>query len=84
MVQRQQTIFTKAMQADSLNPRPEYLIGVGLFYTPEQFGGGPKTAKPILEKSLAKFEKFVPENDLMPHWGKEQVEQYLKQIKDGK
>lgn len=76
--------FTKAVQSDSLNPRPEYLLGVGLFYTPEQFGGGPKTAKPILEKSLAKFEKFVPENDLMPHWGKEQVEQYLKQIDEKK
>ncbi len=76
--------FTKAVQSDSLNPRPEYLMGVGLFYTPEQFGGGPKAAKLILEKSLAKFEKFVPENDLMPHWGKEQVEQYLKQIAEKK
>ncbi|MEO8232805.1 MAG: hypothetical protein ABI638_11015 [Ignavibacteriota bacterium] len=76
--------FTKAMQADSLNPRPEYLIGVGLFYTPQQFGGGPKTAKPVLEKSLMKFEQFVPENDIMPSWGKEQVEEYLKQINESK
>ena len=76
--------FTKAMQIDSLNPRPEYLIGVGLFFTPKQFGGGPTTAKPILEKSLAKFEKFVPENEIMPKWGKEQVMDYLEQIKEGK
>ena len=46
--------FNKAMRLDTLNPRPEYLMGVGLFYTPEQFGGGPKTAKPLLEKSLEK------------------------------
>ena len=76
--------FTKAMQIDTLNPRPEYLIGVGLYYTPKQFGGGPTTAKPILEKSLAKFEKFVPENEIMPKWGKEQVVEYLKQINEGK
>ena len=76
--------FTKAMAIDTLNPRPEYLIGVGLFYTPKQFGGGPTAAKPVLEKSLMKFEQFVPENDLMPHWGKEQVEDYLKQITEVK
>jgi len=71
--------FKQAIAIDSLNPRPEYLIGVGVFHTPEQFGGGPANAKPILEKSLAKFEAFKPENDLMPHWGKEEVEQLLKQ-----
>jgi hypothetical protein len=76
--------FTKAMQADSLNPRPEYLIGVGLYYTPAQFGGGPQAAKPVLEKSLAKFDLFVPKDELWPHWGKEQVEQYLKMISESK
>lgn len=76
--------FTKAMEIDTLNPRPEYLIGVGVFYTPKQFGGGPTTAKPILEKSLAKFEKFIPENEIMPKWGKEQVVDYLKQINESK
>ena len=76
--------FTKAMQIDTLNPRPEYLIGIGIFFTPKQFGGGSTAAKPILEKSLAKFEKFVPENDIMPDWGKEQVVEYLKQINEKK
>jgi hypothetical protein len=76
--------FTRAMEIDTLNPRPEYLIGVGIFYTPKQFGGGPTAAKPILEKSLMKFEQFIPENDIMPKWGKEQVMDYLKQISEGK
>lgn len=76
--------FKKAVEVDSLNPRPEYLIGVGVFYTPKQFGGGPENAKPILEKSSKKYEQFVPANDLMPHWGKETVEQLLKQINEGK
>ena len=73
--------FQKAVQLDTLNPRPEYLIGIGTYYTPEQFGGGPQNAKPILERSLAKYEKFVPENELMPNWGKTSVENLLSQIK---
>lgn len=75
--------FKKAVEIDSLNPRPEYLIGIGVFYTPKQFGGGPESAKPILETSKRKFEEFVPLNDLMPIWGKENVEQLLKQISEG-
>ena len=78
------TNFTKAMEMDTLNPRPEYLIGVGLYYTPKQFGGGSTTAKPVLEKSLMKYEQFVPANDLMPKWGKEMVEQIMNQIKEEK
>jgi hypothetical protein len=74
--------FNKATVLDTLNPRPEYLTGVGLFYTPEQFGGGPKTAKPLLEKSLEKFDQFVPKNDLMPNWGREMVEKLLEQINE--
>lgn len=76
--------FQKAMEADSLNPRPEYLIGVGVFYTPKQFGGGPDKAKPILENSLRKYGLFVPASDLMPRWGKQMVEQLLKQIGETK
>ena len=72
--------FQKAMEADSLNPRPEYLIGVGVFYTPKQFGGGLDKAKPILENSLRKYGLFVPASDLMPRWGKQMVEQLLKQF----
>jgi len=72
--------FLKAMKLDSLNPRPEYLQGVSLYYTPEQFGGGPAPAKRLLERSLQKFNQFVPDNDLMPNWGREMTEQMLEQI----
>ena len=74
--------FQKAMELDTLNPRPEYLIGVSTYYTPEQFGGGLKRAKPILEKSLAKFNQFVPDNDQMPNWGRQSVEGMLNEIKE--
>ena len=72
--------FKKAMAADSLNPRPEYLIGIGVYYTPQQFGGGPQKAKPYLESSLHKYNEFKPENDLMPHWGRKAVEDLLNNI----
>jgi hypothetical protein len=75
--------FKKAMELDTLNPRPEYLQGVSLYYTPEQFGGGPAPAKRLLEKSLEKYNQFVPDNDLMPKWGREMVEQMLEQINRG-
>lgn len=72
--------FLKAMKIDTLNPRPEYLQGISLYYTPEQFGGGPNPAKRLLEKSLEKFNQFIPDNDLMPNWGREMVEKMLEQI----
>ena len=74
--------FLKAMKLDTLNPRPEYLQGVSLYYTPEQFGGGSAPAKRLLEKSLEKFNLFETDSDLMPNWGREMVEQMLEQINE--
>jgi hypothetical protein len=68
----------KAMQQDPTNPRPYYLKGQGLKFTPEQFGGGCKTAKPQLQTSLDKYAAFKPASELHPNWGKNQVEQLIK------
>jgi len=68
----------KAMEQDPNNPRPYYLKGQGLKYTPEQFGGGCKTAKPALQTALDKYATFKPASDLDPNWGKEQVEALIK------
>jgi tetratricopeptide (TPR) repeat protein len=70
----------KAKTLDPKNPRPEYLMGMTTYYMPEQFGGGAKAAKPIFESSLKKFDEFVPKDELMPKWGKAQLEAFLKQI----
>lgn len=70
-----------AMQQDPSNPRPEYLKGQGLKYTPEQFGGGCATAKPILQSSLDKFNNFKPASDIHPNWGKQRVEKLLSECK---
>ena len=70
-----------AMQQDPTNPRPEYLKGQGLKYTPEQFGGGCATAKPVLQSSLDKFNKFKTASDIHPNWGKQRVELLISECK---
>ena len=70
-----------AMQQDATNPRPEYLRGQGLKYTPEQFGGGCATAKPMLQSSLAKYNTFKPASEIHPTWGKQRVELLISECK---
>ena len=69
----------KAIVLDPKNPRPEYLMGMSTYYTPEQFGGGAKAAKILFDNSFKKFNEFVPKNELMPQWGKKQLEAFIKQ-----
>ena len=66
-----------AMKQDPTNPRPFYLKGQGLKYTPDQFGGGCKTAVPVLETALEKFTAFKPASELHPNWGKEIAQQIV-------
>ena len=70
-----------AMQQDPANPRPYYLKGQSLKYTPEQFGGGCTTAKPQLQIALDKFTTFKPSSEISPNWGKERVEMLIKECK---
>ena len=70
-----------AMQQDPANPRPYYLKGQSLKYTPEQFGGGCTTAKPQLQIALEKFATFKPFSEISPNWGKERVEMLIKECK---
>lgn len=68
-----------AMAQDPNNPRPYFLKGQGLKYTPEQFGGGCKTALPELQTALSKYQTFKPAGELYPDWGKAQVERLMKE-----
>lgn len=70
-----------AMQQDPTNPRPYFLKGQGLKFTPESFGGGCKTAKPAFVTAMEKYASFKPASELHPSWGKEQVENLLKECK---
>jgi hypothetical protein len=61
------------------NPRIYYLEGSSLFFTPEEYGGGKKAAKPLLEKATQKFAAFKPETNIHPAWGKMETEWMLSQ-----
>ena len=71
----------KAMQQDPTNPRPYYLKGQGLKYTPEQFGGGCKTATEQLQAAMDKYAAFKPASDIAPNWGKKRTEMLLNECK---
>jgi len=61
------------------NPRVYLMKGSNLYYTPEQFGGGKKVAKPILEKAVEKFATFRAAGLLFPNWGQGQAGYMLAQ-----
>ena len=71
----------KAMQQDPTNPRPYMLKGQSLKYTPEQFGGGCKTALPQLEIAMEKFTSFKAVSEIYPSWGKSYTGDIIKQCK---
>ena len=70
-----------AIQQDASNPRPYFLKGQALKYTPEQFGGGCKTARPQFQTALDKYESFKPASDISPVWGKEYVVKLMADCK---
>ncbi|NIJ51350.1 hypothetical protein [Dyadobacter arcticus] len=68
-----------AKAANAENPRIYYLEGSNLFFTPEEYGGGKKVAKPFLEKARQKFSAFKPQSAIHPDWGKVETEWMLSQ-----
>lgn len=70
-----------AIQQDATNPRPYFLKGQSLKYTPEQFGGGCKTATPLLQTALDKYATFKPATDISPNWGKTYAEKIIAECK---
>lgn len=71
-----------AMTLDPANPRPYANKGVGLFYTPESFGGGVNKARPFLEKAVDKYKTFKPASELHPNWGQKRTADLLKQCNE--
>jgi hypothetical protein len=68
----------KARTLNPENPRTYMLEGTGLMFTPEQFGGGPKTACPVLAKAVEKFATFKPVSSLHPTWGQSSLVGMMK------
>ena len=71
----------KSKSLDSTNPRPVLLEAQSKFFTPEAFGGGKNVAKEYFDKSNALNEKFKPETELSPNWGKNSLQYFLSQYK---
>lgn len=71
----------QAMKQDSANPRPFYFKGTLLKNTPEQFGGGCKTALPYLLKAKERFVTFKSDLPFYPNWGNMQNEQTIEECK---
>lgn len=71
----------KAIAQDPTNPRPYYLKGQALKYTPEQFGGGCKTATVQLQMAADKYAVYKPASQLTPNWGGERTQKLLSECK---
>lgn len=74
-----ETAIGKAIAQNPGNPRPYVLKGLGLIFTPENFGGGPKTACPVLKTATEKLATFKPASDLAPAWGQRHIDPVLGQ-----
>jgi hypothetical protein len=59
----------KSMTLDPNNPRPHYLLGQNLWFTPPMWGGGPDKGRPHLDKAKTLFEAFKPASEFHPNWG---------------
>jgi hypothetical protein len=68
----------KAKELDKTNPRPFYLEGTSLFYTPPMFGGGKDKAKASFLTAQKMYETFTPASTIAPNWGKRSTEYFLK------
>lgn len=71
-----------AKELDPENPRPDFLNGQTILYTPEQFGGGKEKALPILKEAERKYKSFEPESSIHPDWGEKLLLQMLEQISE--
>lgn len=60
------------------NPRIYYLIGTSKFFTPKAFGGGHKASLPYFEKAQGLFAAESTTDIVIPHWGKESNNYFLK------
>lgn len=70
----------KAKEWNPANPRPYLIEGRTKLFTPAAFGGGPGAAKPVLEKAIALYKAFIPENSIAPVWGLSQAEKLLVKV----
>jgi len=69
--------YNAAFSKSPDNPRVFLLKGLSVYYTPEQFGGGPANAQSYLEKATDLFEKESGRTSSAAAWGREEAWTYL-------
>lgn len=60
----------KALTLDPENPRAYMNKGIGLYFTPPQWGGDPEKGVELMELAAEKYEAFKPASSIHPNWGK--------------
>ncbi|MDB5201960.1 MAG: hypothetical protein JWQ27_1369 [Ferruginibacter sp.] len=75
------SLLEQAKTEDPNNPRPYFLIGQTLRYTPENFGGGCQSASEQLQIAMTKFKAFQPASALHPNWGMQRAQMLLDECK---
>lgn len=70
-----------AKQLDPENPRIYILEAEDKYFTPEQYGGSKAEAKTLFETALKKFDTFKPQSEIAPHWGRNEANYFLSQMK---
>ncbi|GIL23088.1 MAG: hypothetical protein BroJett042_16010 [Bacteroidota bacterium] len=73
--------FGKALGSNPNNPRAQALMAQMQFGTAQFFGSSTAEACGLAKKALEQFGSYKSENPLAPVWGKEMVEELLKQCK---
>ena len=74
------TALNTAKKLNPENPRIALMEAQGIFYTPENFGGGKEKSKPVFGKSIQQFSKFKPVSTIYPNWGEMTAKWMLSQI----
>lgn len=69
--------IAKAKELNPANPRPYFLEGQSLLYTPEQYGGGKEKACPVLKQAEEKFATFKPASTIHPNWDETRLKTLL-------
>ncbi|HLO58335.1 MAG TPA: hypothetical protein VK179_06310 [Bacteroidales bacterium] len=67
-------LIRKAKTINPDNPRIYFIEAQAIYNMPVGFGGGKEKALPVLLVAKEKFDKFVPSDNLVPNWGREQCD----------
>lgn len=78
-----QAQLEKALKLDPENPRAHMQKGLGLYFTPAQWGGDKAAGKASIEAAAAKYETFKPASSIHPAWGKEMNNMFLEMVNKG-